>query len=237
MIESDLVSIVAGLPRTTSKLIAEKFGKNHKDILRSIRELECSANFSQRNFTLTSEDIAQPKGGVRKEPIYFLTRDGFVFLAMGFTGKKAALWKEKYISAFNRLEAAALEKQKEKIRLQQSRKDLSETLLARGVQKHEFGAITNYQYTTLFGKTAKRIKDERNPEAKTARELLNRGEQGLILAQEGLILYETEIKDSHGFEEIKPVIKSASNAVRQFIARDFIAGLELMKTKNGEQNA
>ena len=123
MIDSSIVSIIAGQPRTTSKLIAERFGKNHKDILRSIRELECSTNFSERNFTLTSEEVSQPRGGVRKDPIYFLTRDGFVFLAMGFTGKKAAHWKEQYISAFNRLEAAAFEKHKEKIRLSQSRKE------------------------------------------------------------------------------------------------------------------
>ncbi len=34
-----------------------------------------------------------------------MTKDGFVFLVMGFTGKKAAAFKEAYIAEFNRMEA------------------------------------------------------------------------------------------------------------------------------------
>jgi phage regulator Rha-like protein len=38
--------------------------------------------------------------------MYRLTRDGFVFLTMGFTGAKAAQFKQWYIEEFNRMEAA-----------------------------------------------------------------------------------------------------------------------------------
>ena len=34
-----------------------------------------------------------------------MTRDGFTFLVMGFTGAKAAQFKEQYISEFNKMEA------------------------------------------------------------------------------------------------------------------------------------
>ena len=37
--------------------------------------------------------------------MYDITRDGFAMLAMGFTGKEAARWKEAYISTFNAMEA------------------------------------------------------------------------------------------------------------------------------------
>jgi phage regulator Rha-like protein len=30
-----------------------------------------------------------------------MTKDGYMFLAMGFTGEKAAAWKEAFIDAFN----------------------------------------------------------------------------------------------------------------------------------------
>ena len=50
----------------------------------------CSAEFRERNFALTYNDVAGPNGATRKEPAYNLTRDGFSFLAMGFTGKEAA---------------------------------------------------------------------------------------------------------------------------------------------------
>ncbi|WP_260458301.1 Rha family transcriptional regulator [Bacteroides salyersiae] len=42
----------------------------------------------------------------KKGPMFYLTRDGFTFLAMGFTGKVAVEFKETYINAFNEMEKA-----------------------------------------------------------------------------------------------------------------------------------
>ena len=92
--------------RAASNQIAEHFGKQHKDVLRAIDNLECSPEYRQRNFALTSQTVEMPKGATRQSPAYTMTRDGFVFLAMGFTGKEAAKWKEAYINAFNAMEAA-----------------------------------------------------------------------------------------------------------------------------------
>lgn len=41
----------------------------------------------------------------KKQPYYSMTKDGFVFLVMGFTGKQAAEFKEWYINEFNRMAA------------------------------------------------------------------------------------------------------------------------------------
>jgi Rha family phage regulatory protein len=90
----------AGQPRTTSLKVAEAFGKRHDDVLRRLRTLECSADFRARNFAGTAETRAA--GAVRREvPFYEMTKDGFMFLVMGFTGVKAARVKEAYINAFN----------------------------------------------------------------------------------------------------------------------------------------
>ena len=84
---------------TTSILVAEKFERNHRDILRAIKKLDCSPDFTKRNFTLSEyEDITG-----RKLPMYQMTKDGFVFLVMGFTGSKVAKFKEDYINAFNEM--------------------------------------------------------------------------------------------------------------------------------------
>jgi Rha family phage regulatory protein len=88
---------------TTSLDVAEKFGKQHAHVLRSIRDLECSAQFNQSNFGAV--DYVDPKG--ERRPMVRMTRDGFTFLAMGFTGKEAAIWKERFIAAFNALEQHA----------------------------------------------------------------------------------------------------------------------------------
>lgn len=82
---------------TTSRKIADRFGKRHADVLRSISKLGCSDDFNQRNFALV--EYIDEKG--EKRPEFEITKDGTVFLIMGFTGKKAADFKEAYINAFN----------------------------------------------------------------------------------------------------------------------------------------
>ena len=79
----DMIQTESGIPTTTSLVIAQVFDKEHKNVLRDIQNLECSPQFRQLNFELYeySKDLDI---GVRKYPAYRLTRDGFVFLAMGF---------------------------------------------------------------------------------------------------------------------------------------------------------
>ena len=85
----------------TSRQIAEHFGKLHGHVLRAIANLDCSPEFRQSNFG--SAHYLDEQGKPRQE--YTLTRDGFTFLCMGFTGKEAAQWKERYIAAFNEMDA------------------------------------------------------------------------------------------------------------------------------------
>lgn len=100
--ESEYAYMVAaenGEPVTTSMKIAEYFGRQHKDVLRRIKTLGCSKEFAKRNFTLCFRINGLQNG--RKTPYYKITRDGFFFLAFGFSGAKADTIKEAYISAFN----------------------------------------------------------------------------------------------------------------------------------------
>ncbi len=85
---------------TTSLAVSNHFSKKHKHVLEAIERLECSREFREPNFRPTSYITSQGK----KLPMYEITRDGFMFLCMGFTGAAAARWKEKYIIAFNTLE-------------------------------------------------------------------------------------------------------------------------------------
>jgi len=85
---------------TTSLDIAEKFGKEHKDVLRAIVNLDCSEEFSQRNYAPRKYEDDRGK----LQPMFEISKRGFQFLAMGFRGKRAAEWKEKYIDAFELME-------------------------------------------------------------------------------------------------------------------------------------
>jgi len=100
---SDLVRMINGMGMASSKDVAEKFGKGHREVLRSIRLLECSDEFRESNFAPATYKSKQN----RNINCFEMTRDGFSFLCMGFTGKNAAQWKEKYIVAFNALEQHA----------------------------------------------------------------------------------------------------------------------------------
>ena len=99
----DLIKNDKGELLTTSKIIADVFGKPHRDVLRALGNVECSEDFRERNFAQSSYTSPQNKN----IKCFDITRDGFAFLCMGFTGKKAAEWKEKYIKAFNEMENAA----------------------------------------------------------------------------------------------------------------------------------
>lgn len=97
-----------GHPVTTSRQVAERFGKRHKNVLRAIENILAEIpdpEFRRLNFEPTMYQVPGPKGSVREEPEYRLTRDGFAFLAMRFTGAEAMAWQIAFLEAFNAMEA------------------------------------------------------------------------------------------------------------------------------------
>lgn len=97
----DLVILSDGQVMTDSRRVARHFGKLHRDVLKAIRNMACSAGFRQRNFAQCLEINRLANG--KREPVVQMTKDGFMFLVMGFTGAKAAAVKEAFIEAFNRM--------------------------------------------------------------------------------------------------------------------------------------
>lgn len=99
---------------TNSILVAEKFCKEHCDVLKAIDALfdKMPENQCKGYFAETSIDVPQPNGGVRNSRVVVMNRDGFTLLVMGFTGKKALQFKLEYIAAFNAMEKALKEQQK-----------------------------------------------------------------------------------------------------------------------------
>jgi Rha family phage regulatory protein len=62
--------------------VARVFGKEHKNVIQSIENLECPKDFRLLNFEESNYKNQQGKS----QPMYELTRDGFTLLAFGFTG-------------------------------------------------------------------------------------------------------------------------------------------------------
>lgn len=97
---NNLTIVSNGQVVVNSRRVSEDFGKQHKDVLESIRDILAAENSATKFF---SESTFDNRG--KKYPEYLMNRDGFSLLVMGFTGKEALQWKLKYIQAFNEMES------------------------------------------------------------------------------------------------------------------------------------
>lgn len=78
---------------TSSREVAKRFRKEHKNVLRDIRNLISNLDdddFTQKHFEPLESEI-------------LLTKDAFLLLTFGFTGKDALAIKVKFIKAFNEI--------------------------------------------------------------------------------------------------------------------------------------
>lgn len=108
---NSLVLIKNNSAMCDSLQVAQKFHKRHDKVLRAIDELLKGLpknGETQKMFILDSYIEEQNKQSYR---MYYLNRDGFSLLAMGFNGKEALKWKLEYIKAFNSMESILLERQ------------------------------------------------------------------------------------------------------------------------------
>lgn len=174
--ELSLVAVENEHAVTTSMRVAEVFGKQHKDVLRAVKSLDCSEDFHKRNFALMQKSIKIGNGAERKSPMYYITRDGFMFLVMGFTGKTAAKWKEAYIKAFNEMEAKIRAEQMAKAIEEHDRKEAEEyeKLLER--EEREEAAIDARVAAMSLAKSRKRQAEPQTTEQRTTT-----AEDGIII--------------------------------------------------------
>ena len=135
------VIIVGNEPITTSQAIANYFHRDHDKIVKRIEQLDCSGEFLTRNFRRVKYGH---KGS--NDSYYQVTKDGFIFLTMGFTGKKAAMFKENYIKQFNNMADWFIQRSDAK----DVQKNMSESLkgyIARtGDNQHGFAYSNEYRY-------------------------------------------------------------------------------------------
>lgn len=198
----------------TSLDVAETFGKEHKNVLRDIRELECSDEFNRLNFELTSYIDARN----RKQDMYYITRDGFTLLVMGYTGEKAMRFKEAYIRQFNAMEKALIGKLKEREKGIAVRQALTKAIQQSNENErmhgHAYSTYTDVIYKSLFGKSAKQLREEYGISKKdNLRDYFS--EEDLKKVQNAEMLVSSLIGYGWGYNEIKSFITEQS---RKFIA-------------------
>lgn len=143
---------------TSSLQVAESFNKNHQHVLRSIDGLKKDVS----NFGQMFIETNLPDSYGRNRRGYYMNRDGFTLLAMGFTGDKALQFKLQYIKAFNEMEQqvkfqvpATLPEalrlaadQAEKISVLQPKADYTDKMLANPGLETTSVIAKNYGYST-----------------------------------------------------------------------------------------
>lgn len=191
----------------TSLDIAETFEKEHNKVLRDVRELECSEEFRQSNFGQSSYINSQNK----KMPMYYMTRDGFTLLVMGYTGEKAMKFKEGYIRQFNAMEKVLIGKIRERdkgIAVRQALTNaLKESQEDERMHGHAYSTYTDMIYRVLFGKTAKQMREENGlTKRDNLRDLFTEEELKAVQSKERLV--SGLIDCGWGYQQIKEFIQN-----------------------------
>lgn len=202
---------------TTSRQVAEVFEKRHADVLRDIENMNCSVEFRKRNFAF-SEYKTDGNNKTYKE--YIITKDGFVMLAMGYTGEKAMIFKERYINAFNEMEkelkkiyAERKQWEIERAKGVLVRHILTDTIKMKVAESpHKRFMYPNYTkliYKTLFNKSFDELKKEYGVKPKESlRDYLTSEQLKEVESMEMLV--SSLINCGWGYEKIKSFIQENS---------------------------
>ena len=194
----------------TSLDVAETFGKEHARVLRDIRDLDCSDEFRVGNFAESYYINTQNK----KQPMYYITRDGFTLLVMGYTGEKAMRFKEAYIRQFNAMEKALIGKIKEREKGIAVRQALTKAIQQSNENErmhgHAYSTYTDIVYKVVFGKTAKQLREEYGITKKdNLRDYFNADEISKVQSVEMIV--SGLVNCGWGYDEIKGFIVSTKN--------------------------
>ena len=157
---------------TSSLQVAEVFGKYHKHVIDVINDkINTAENSALLNGMFLKSNYVASNG--KSNPMYYMNRDGFTFIAMGFTGKKADNFKLKYIEAFNNME---MEVKNQQIKLPTSPRELAKLALDANEETNERldhveqnvqelkddQVISNPEYTALSRRVNQRVSEVAN---------------------------------------------------------------------------
>lgn len=186
-----------------------EYAREHKAVLRAIRELKCSDIFRGEHFSPSTYTDSRGK----EQPCEFMDKDGFAMLVMGFTDPKAIRFKEMYINQFNQMEellkGKLIEREKGIVVRQAFTKALKESGEEERMHNHAYPTYTDLVYRSIFGKTAKQFREEHGFTKKdNLRDFFS--EEELRKIQNAEMLVSSLIGYGWGYGEIKNFIMNRS---------------------------
>jgi Rha family phage regulatory protein len=191
----------------TSLDVAETFGKEHKNVLADIRNIQ--SDISSAEFSALFYEEAYTASNGKKNPMYYMNRDGFTLLVMGYTGEKAMQFKLAYIKQFNAMEKALIGKIKEREKGIAVRQALTKAIQQSGendrMHGHVYSTYTDLIYKAVLGKSAKQLREEFGiGKQDNLRDLLS--EEELVKVKSVEMVVSGLVDCGWGYDEIKAFI-------------------------------
>jgi len=143
----DLVIIRKRHVVTDSLTVAEKFKKQHKNVIQKIETLIGDDEEDRLNF----QPISYKDSYGREQKKYTMDRKSFSILCMSFSGKKALAWKLRFYDAFEAMEKALLQQAMQG----KDKAWLSQRAAGKITRREETDAIQQFvDYATAQGSTS-----------------------------------------------------------------------------------
>lgn len=162
LVETRKISKGKEVTVVTSLDVAETFGKEHRNVLADIRNIQNDISSAEFSALFYEETYTASNG--KKNPMYLMNRDGFTLLVMGYTGEKAMKFKLAYINQFNQMEellkGKLIEREKGIAVRQSLTKAIQQSSENERMHGHAYSTYTDIVYRTVFGKTAKQLREE-----------------------------------------------------------------------------
>lgn len=207
--------------------ISSMFKKNHQHILRDIDKLTVQ-NWTVKNMFKESSYKAENGQVYRK---FYINRDGFSLLAMGFTGKKALEWKLKYIQAFNEMEKKLKEKQS--VQWQQTRLESKNT---RKLEAEEIKQLVQYakaqgsENAEKYYITLSKLANKTVGISSTERERANINQLNTLILVENIINHRIQEGIKQGLH-YKEIYQSCKERLKQFKEIAYLTEIKAVEGK------
>lgn len=191
----------------TSLDVAETFGKDHYHVMEDIRAVQ--SKISTPEFSgLFYESVYIASNG-KKNPMFYMNRDGFTLLVMGYGGEKAMKFKLAYIKQFNAMEELLKGKLLEREKGIAIRQALTKTIQISGendrMHGHAYSTYTNVIYKSIFDKNATQLREEFGISKKdNLRDCFS--EEELKAIQSAEMLVSSLINCGWGYDQIKDFV-------------------------------
>lgn len=200
----------------TSLDVAETFGKEHRNVLADIRNIQSEISTAEFSALFYNGEYMAANG--KKNPMYHMNRDGFTLLVMGYTGEKAMKFKLAYIKQFNAMEellrGKLIEREKGIVIRQAFTRALKESGENDRMHGHAYFTYTDLIYKTVFGKNAKQLREEYGiGKRDDLRDLFSREELAKVKSVEMIV--SGLVDCGWGYDEVKELV---SNQTRKLIA-------------------